>query len=651
MKRACPFAFWRFSMLALVGSILLPSAESTEASWDLHQAPTEAQLEEILQLPPEEGAAKIREALTEQYRPARGTSHGSSGQPGFVQWMRLLQWLDLMGRTDEQEFARFLGPMVMFSEREGKQVVVYRLPPWPFGEEGVEVPLEIRQQWAADPGVRGQYLSLLIPSDFQWRGAILEEYLGRERARRWARNPEFLEEFFSVLSPRDFTPGVLQNLARLEESDPEGFAKLPALALALAVVFDQKPPAEWPHHQVSPASLPADKQTLEQRFAYWKGLAEGRELAVNAGELGADQWRFVVDALVAPEELDWARRHVRTPRTSFGRTFSSIRYDQDRLRRQQFSWPKGVPYTLEAIQKAGGICVDQAYFAMMAGKARGIPTLFFVGQGADGGHAWFGYLRSPDRWDLDAGRYENQNYAVGHALDPQSWEHISDHELQLLSQRVRRTLAFRHGLIDLLVAGEFSRSGDLEKAGTAVRSALGISPQNPDAWTAQTDLLLTTEAAPDVLRRHWEEAAKNFNAVADLRAYYTRRLADLARAEGDDRRAATLQTQMIRQNQRQRADLSVSMLAEQINGLMAQGDTAGAVREFRSQAPRLARTGGGAFFYEVAKPLVEYLLEKDDPQEAKRMVDLARRVLSPDRGSILDQELSNLEGLTDPRRR
>jgi hypothetical protein len=108
---------------------------------------------------------------------------------------------------------------------------------------------------------------------------------------------------------------------------------------------------------------------------------------------------------------------------------------------------------------------------------------------------------------------------------------------------------------------------------------------------------------------------------------------------------------MIRQNQRQRADLSVSMLAEQINGLMAQGDTAGAVREFRSQAPRLARTGGGAFFYEVAKPLVEYLLEKDDPQEAKRMVDLARRVLSPDRGSILDQELSNLEGLTDPRRR
>ena len=40
--------------------------------------------------------------------------------------------------------------------------------------------------------------------------------------------------------------------------------------------------------------------------------------------------------------------------------------------------------TLPLILQEGGLCVDQAYFAAMVGKAKGVPTLLFRGAGLDG---------------------------------------------------------------------------------------------------------------------------------------------------------------------------------------------------------------------------------------------------------------------------
>jgi hypothetical protein len=101
-------------------------------------------------------------------------------------------------------------------------------------------------------------------------------------------------------------------------------------------------------------------------------------------------------------------------------------------------WTQGT-YLLANIEVAGGICTDQSYFACIAGKAKGIPTLYFAGQGQDGGHAWFGYLRGNGKWELDAGRFFNQRYTVGQALDPQTWLPVTDHELLYLSGRAVRS--------------------------------------------------------------------------------------------------------------------------------------------------------------------------------------------------------------------
>ena len=44
----------------------------------------------------------------------------------------------------------------------------------------------------------------------------------------------------------------------------------------------------------------------------------------------------------------------------------------------------------------------------------------FTGQGQDARHAWFGFLDGEHKWRLDAGRYAEQRFVTGNALDPQN---------------------------------------------------------------------------------------------------------------------------------------------------------------------------------------------------------------------------------------
>jgi hypothetical protein len=638
-------------ILALLVTVALPGIPAeTDVAVDPAKAPDAATALALLQEGPQTASEKIWTALGEAYEPGRGMSGGSSRNTAFRSWLRLGVWFSLLAQTDEAEFARFLEPYLAFGNKDGERVIFWRPPDTSFSSGEESLPLEKRAAIAADARARETYLERFIPGHFQWLNSPLSDYLGPELARELTGDAQRLEEILQTLAPGDFLPAVFQNLRQLNEHSPENFDRYFNLALALAVVFDQKPPPDWPHHQVSQSSLPPDEQTIAQRFDFWVESHAKRKLTADPTRLGADQLKFVVDALVPAEELEFAQNRLRFTRSAFDRAYSSIKYDQGRIKRDQFAWPDDQPYTLEEIQKRGGICVDQAFFAMIAGKAKGIPTLYFTGQGAAGGHAWFGFLQSDTRWNLDAGRYENQNFAVGAALDPQVWERITDHELNFLGQRVRRTPAFQGGQADLLMARYFLDKGQPDRAMEAAASALAGSPQNPEAWDLQFELLRQSNAPFAKIQEHLEKAGKNFHNEADLRTHYQTLLASAAREAGEEKLAADLESRVIRQNMSRRSDLSVGAASGQINSLLAEGKVDEALREFRSQVNRLGRTGGGNFFYEVVAPIVEHLLAGDNPREAKRVLDQARRGLRPERGSILDNELASLEARCDPRR-
>lgn len=474
----------------------------------------------------------------------------------------------------------------------------------------------------------------------QWTALLAKESLVEldpSFLKQALSNPNFSEDLFLNLTEADDLTEVLKNLQTLWKLNAPQFWQYSRLALALALVYDEPPPKNWPHHQVSPSTLPGPPMTITEAFPFWIESAQSGRLYSDPKTLGVDQLKFMVDVFLPAEELRWAQKNARFPRADFGKAFSSITYDHKRLKSQQYDWPTD-SYTLAEIRKLGGICVDQAYFAAMSGKANGLPTLYFSGQGADGGHAWFGYLKGANRWDLDCGRYENQGYAVGEAMDPQTWQPVTDSELSYLAKPSQRGDAFRQSQFDLGMAEIYSANQEPEKALRAVDSAIAVCPENAQAWMAKTPLLTETK----VLQTHFEKALNQFPANPEMRAFFQKEMAALYRNQGDAAKAEEWERKVVSQNRNDRSDLSIAAAAEGLAALVNANQMEEAMKEYRSLLGRLGRKGGGNFYYQITAPFTESLIKAGDTKNAERAIDLARRALQPETGSILDQEIRKL---------
>jgi len=468
------------------------------------------------------------------------------------------------------------------------------------------------------------------------------KHAGSGLAKELLGDPAISRMFFSTLSEQDSVPRVLDNLDSIRAAHRQKWKEFSSLAIAIAVVNDVPVPQGWPHHQVAPQLVPVSILPVDQQFSRWVTANEARQLLLDPRKLSPSQLKFVVDAFITDDELLWARKNVRLTRSTFEKAYFQINYSHERLQAQQYDWTGG-PYTLGAIRKQGGICVDQAYYASMAGKALGLPTLFFTGQGSDGGHAWFGYMRSDDQWEIDCGRYSQHNYATGQALDPQTWQPISDHELELLAARFRDKPEFAASMNTLAVAEILEKSGDNPRAGQAYEKAIQLCPQNADAWSA-TASFLQRRGAPAKERILFHERAKTqFVNQADLKVLHQQALIAIYQEQGDADSVKKIEQQILSQNKRKRSDLSVNMAANQLNAMVAEGNMAEAEKLFRRQVHSLSQTGGGNFYYDVAEPYIRVLIEKGDKNEARRNIDLIRRKLAPQAGGILDAAMNELE--------
>lgn len=461
-------------------------------------------------------------------------------------------------------------------------------------------------------------------------------------AKELMSDPVVSRMFFSTLSEQDELPQVLDNLNSIRAAHGQKFREYASLAIAIAVVNDTPVPKGWPHHQVTPELVPVSILPVDQQFSRWVAANEARQLLLDPRKLSPSQLKFVVDAFITEDELLWARKNVRLTRATFEKAYSQINYNHERLKAQEYDWTSG-PYTLAAIRKAGGICVDQAYYASMVGKALGLPTLFFTGQGSDGGHAWFGYMRSDDRWEIDCGRYSQHNYATGEALDPQTWQPISDHELELLAARFRDKPEFAASMNSLAVAEILEKSGDHPKAGQAYEKAIQLCPKNADAWSAAAAFLQRSGAPAKERLLFHERARTQFANQADLKVRHQQALISIYQEEGDLDAVKKIEQQILSQNKRSRSDLSVNMAADQLTALLEAGNMDEAEKLFRRQVHSLSQTGGGNFYYEIAEPYIRMLIEKGDKNEARRSIELVRRKLAPQPGGILDASMNELQ--------
>lgn len=628
----------RFVLILL---LTLPSARA----FDLSRLPGAQDIVAVQSMGWAAAADRLEEELAAAWKPANFAQVGSTQGDIFRRWQLLAQWCRLLGTPEQDALRAYLGRRVLEDPENDRSLLV--IPPGvPLPADRSGRPLPTAADKLSGASVPSDILRALLPGDYAPQEGDLAQRASGEFLAELALDADFLREFFRYLSPDDFLPMVIARLEQLRSAHPGRWPQYRSLMVAFALVYDQRPPAFWPHPQVDATQVPPMDETLPDRLAYFVRANEAGRLEHDLRRLSVAELKFVVDAPVPRGELEWAAKNVKARRSQFDRAFSAVDYDERRAQRGIYRWPREKGrYVLANIELWGGICVDQAYFAAIAGKAKGIPTLFFAGQGTDGGHAWFGYLRGADgKWELDAGRYLNQNYAVGQALDPQTWLPISDHELLYFSGKATRSAGYDAALGDLAMAELFARGGDTDRQLAATASSLHHAPFYVAAWDARERAL---EAAGDTegLRALYADGIGKFKNVDDLQVRYQARLAEMGRAAGDMQLAARLEQQMVTQNSRGRSDLSTAAGAERLLRLSEEGDYREAMREFSSLARKLGRSGGGNFFYDLVRPFVARLREAGREKDVQEVLRLARRQMTFESDSILAREF---EELTSP---
>ncbi|TSA36611.1 MAG: hypothetical protein D4R65_02505 [Verrucomicrobiaceae bacterium] len=603
---------------------------------DVRRPPTSADVDSLIAQGLPAARDGLEAALIAGYQPGRMGVSGSSGNPAFMSWLTLWRWCDVLTRSGDDEMARLLRRHLFNDPKSGELTFV-----GPGCDSELEAIPEAKAAGMAQSPPEEILRQLLPDGERPGRGP-LSDVLPHELLAEFMKDDAFSRCFFSTLSEDDYLPLVLANLRDIRAADPKNWKNYRQLAIALAVVNDSKPPGFWPHDQVTQSLVPREQLPVADQFAAWVAANESGGTLLDLRKLSAGQLKFVVDAFVRQDELAWARKNIRLPVAGFDKAFPMVSYRNDRLVKQQYSWDED-PYLLETIRARGGICVDQAYFAMLCGKAKGLPTLFFTGQGADGGHAWFGYMKADDRWELDCARYATQNYSTGHALDPQTWKTISDHDLRLLAASFRDKPEFAASVNDLAMAGIIGRAGNSALAAKAYESAVRTCMMNPAAWDARGDFLVRSGAPPAERKKFHEAALTQFAGNADLKARHQQALAWVARELGDTAAADQLERLILLENKRKRSDLSVGIVARQMQAQLDSGKLDEAGKEFRRQVSSLADTGGGNLFYDVAAPYILALLDAGKKSEAVKSLALIRKKLSPEKDGILDGEIRTLE--------
>lgn len=526
---------------------------------------------------------------------------------GAAPWYRLQQWAELFAKPKARAVQEWIAAVEAAHVGHANMERAYALPPGS--------------------------LASLVP-------APLQTWLLGQAA--------FSEEFFATLDPLDDPVATLGILARIHAAQPALFAEQPRLALALAVVCDVPPPPGWPHGQVSAAALPRRWPDPVEAFTQWVRLDRANPPAQRLRRLPAAELKFVIDTTAPFAELAWAQRHVTPPVPELDRAYGMIRYRTDRLEQGRFHWPLD-DYRLETILREGGICVDQAYFAANAGKARGVPTLFFRGAGLDGRHAWFGYL-APQGWKLDAGRYAEQFYVTGTAYDPQTWRDLTDHELKFLAERFRATPLYRLAGLHAAFARERLREGDHAGALGAAREGVNRERRHLEAWAT----LLAVQAAAGTPAREREgtlrEAMLAFQAYPDLEAAFSRQLTAHLRAHGEGSLADHEEQRLARKYQAGRSDLSIQQAAAMLLRSIEHDDPARRVQTYQ-QILRTYGQGAGIDFYDrVVRPFVEHLTREGRLPAAVQALELAGRTLRAEPGSQLEQEMKTAAAALRPQR-
>lgn len=584
------------ALLLLAGSRLGAQSYVQLEEAEMLQPPQAARLTELAGYANTAGWDK----LTPMFRAAALRAYEKGRLPAAERWYQVYRWSGLFAETE-----------------------VHFIPSW---IKAMEAAHAVHDNLPRRYGPHQQRLG-------QWLSPELQAWL--------VGDARFSAEFFNLVSPLDFMPEVLRVLNDLHEKEAARFERYASLALAIAVVYDLPPPPDWPHGQASPAALPRRLPEARAAFDWWILQDQLDRSYHRLQDLRADELKFVVDAAAPLAELEWTQKNVDLPLNRLAEAYTLVGYRDDRVAAGVLVWPGG-DYTLASILATGGICVDQAYFATQVGKARGVPTLFFRGEGLDGRHAWFGFLDGNRQWQLNAGRFGEQRLVTGYARDPQTWREISDHELKFLSERFRFLPTFRSSQVHQEFSALYLQADEAAAAIRAAWKAIHFEPRNLAAWETLLAAQQRQGDGPKLIEATLYQVLAAIGRYPDLEDDFSSRLSQSLRARGQLSAADFEEQRVITKLQLTRGDLALRRAGENLQRTMTTRPAAESISAYNNLVDTLGRNAGIDFYDQIVTRFVHHLAGSDQLAEARQAARRAYQVLSVPPGSQLEAEFSRL---------
>ena len=250
-------------------------------------------------------------------------------------------------------------------------------------------------------------------------------------------NQRFARALVFCMDPEhDQASKVFALVDRLRRERGQHLDKLATLAAAICVVHDDPKPMRVNENTArSPDPIAI--------FDFYAGNAQHMLFGVR--EMPTELLVYVVDVSASIDEMRWALNRYGGD-TNVGRRFFDIEYDYDHLTKGAKKDVTQAGWNLPNILKHGGICADQAYFAVTVGKSIGVPATYTVGKSARSAHAWVGFLQTDRKrawWNFNSGRYKDYQNARGIVKDPQTRQSVPDSTVALLAAHVRSAVSDR----------------------------------------------------------------------------------------------------------------------------------------------------------------------------------------------------------------
>ncbi len=455
-------------------------------------------------------------------------------------------------------------------------------------------------------------------------------------------NTKLMKDSYNQYSSQDCLIETFRILNELYQKHGHAFRKYPNLAFAIAFVHDVPPSPLWPHPQVKQTVLPRKLRSPEDVFLHFTSSRSGKRFLTNIRTTPMRDLIFIVDLLLSDEEIKWVFSNVKETDTQFDEVYSNIRYVYQRVEDSQYVWPYK-KYTMQAIMDKGGICVDQGYFASQAGKAKGMPTIEFVGAGLDGRHAWFGYRNSRGQWNMDAGRYADRRFITGLAMNPQTWGFISDHELKFINEHFHQRPSYSRSVLHESWARILNHQQEYDLAEKAAFDATRMERKNGPAWDLLIHIRKQKGASNSRVDSAYRSAITAMQGYPDLKSGFQESFASWLEQTNRKNLAKMERSKITFHNRNGRSDLAVNNAVNLLKKSKKQDSRQGQLYVFKKSVTDIGSGGGIDTYDKLLVPFVNYLLGKGLANDAKSAVIHTEKVLKPAKNSALSRDFEKLK--------